>query len=281
MTILWSQSSLFLSKANALFYLYNVLSSENLFRNQRFKKSEFFCEHDLNLPVIIMLIFLNILLAVIFYWLIFKRGCLLIAYVRDLVTECVFFPGIIPLGPVVPYQQCIVLFGVDHVCLTRHSVGTPSHHLSCRLLLLVEGVPSTIWDTDVERIDRTSGAGRGGRVLRACLHGWLWQLLAMGKLGWKGSKHWDTETCWNERAFRKSSIVAHERFTWDTLHSSQQQRARRPCGIGRNEARAAFPQLSPWICQAEARSVAAFCCQSSQAALLVFWILTVSFDHAA
>lgn len=69
----------------------------------------------------------------------------------------VFFPGIIPLGPVVPYQQCIVLFGVDHMCLTRHSIGTLSHHLSCRLLLLVEGVPSTIWDTDVERIDRTSG----------------------------------------------------------------------------------------------------------------------------
>ena len=96
-TILWSQSSLFLSKANALFYLHNVLSSENLFRNQRFKKSEFFCEHDLNLPVIIMLIFLNILLTVICYWLIFKRGCLLIAYVRDLVTECVF-PRDHPLG---------------------------------------------------------------------------------------------------------------------------------------------------------------------------------------
>lgn len=125
------------------------------------------------------------------------------------------------------------------------------------------------------------GAGRGERVLQVCLHGWLWQLLAMGKLGWKGSKHWDMETCCNERAFRKSSIVAHERLTWDTLHSSQQQRARRPCGIGRNEARAAFPQVLPWICQAQARSVAAFCRQSSQAALSVSWILTVSFDHAA
>lgn len=153
---MWSQSSLFLSKANALFYLYNALSSENLFRNQRFKKSEFFCEHNLNLPVIIRLISLNILLTVIFCWLLFKGGgCLLIAYVRDLVTECVFLPGTIPLGPVVPYQQCISLFGVDHMCLTRHSVGTLSHHLSCWPLLLVEGVPSTIWDTDVERTDRT------------------------------------------------------------------------------------------------------------------------------
>ena len=50
------------------------------------------------------------------------------AYVRDLVTECVFLPGI-PLRPVVSYQWCIVLFGVDHMCLTRHSIGT--HHLSC------------------------------------------------------------------------------------------------------------------------------------------------------
>lgn len=75
------------------------------------------------------------------------------------------------------------------MCLTRHSVGTLSHHLSCWPLLLVEGVPSTIWDIDVERTHRTFGAGRGGRVLRACLHGWLWQLLATGKLGWKGSKH--------------------------------------------------------------------------------------------
>lgn len=71
---MWSQSSLFLSKANALFYLYNALSSENLFRNQRFKKSEFFCEHNLNLPVIIRLISLNILLTVIFCWLLFKGG---------------------------------------------------------------------------------------------------------------------------------------------------------------------------------------------------------------
>ena len=75
-----------------------------------------------------MLISLNILLAITFYWLIFKGGCLLMAYVRDLVTECVFLPGIL-LRPVVSYQRCIVLFGVDHMCLTRHSVGT--HHLSC------------------------------------------------------------------------------------------------------------------------------------------------------
>lgn len=108
-----------------------------------------------------------------------------------------------------------------------------------------------------------------------------WELLATGKLEWKGSKHWDMETCWNERAFRKNSIAVHEGLTWDTLHSVQQRRARRPCGIGRNEARAAFPQLLPWICRAEARSVAAFCCQSSQAALSVFWILTVSFGRDA
>ena len=77
-----------------------------------------------------MLIFLNIQLAVRFYWLISKGGCLLTDYVRDLVTECKFLPGIIPMGPVVPYQQHVILFGVDYVCLTRHLVGNIPHNFN-------------------------------------------------------------------------------------------------------------------------------------------------------
>lgn len=80
-----------------------------------------------------------------------------------------FLPETIPSGPVVPYQQCVSLFGVDHMCLTRHSVGT--HVSSFELLTTsVEGVPSTIWDIDVERTDRTFwGWEREGNLELVCM----------------------------------------------------------------------------------------------------------------
>lgn len=208
-----------------------------------------------------MLIFLNIRLAVRFYWLISRGGCLLTDYVRDLVTEFMFFPGIISMEPVVPYQQHVILFGVDYMCLTRHSVGNIPHNCNC-WSLLAEGVPFTVWNTDVKRIDRTVWGWWRRGVLWVCLSVWIWQLLATGKLGYKGSKHWDMETYWNERAFGKNSIWSLaflERHTWDTLCSSQQPRAWGPRRKCRNEAGAAFPQLLPWICQAEARTVTTFC----------------------
>lgn len=111
--------------------LYNVLSSKNLLRNKGLTNCWIFCEHSLNLPIITILIFFNIPFTVRFYWLIFKAWCFLIAYVRDLVIECVFPPGIIPLGPVVPYQLYVILCRVDYMCLTRHSVGNVSHSFNC------------------------------------------------------------------------------------------------------------------------------------------------------
>lgn len=58
------------------------------------------------------------------------------------------------MGPMFSYQQRVILFGVDYMCLTRHSAGNISHNFNCRSLFLVEGVSFTIWDTDMRRIDR-------------------------------------------------------------------------------------------------------------------------------
>lgn len=58
------------------------------------------------------------------------------------------------MGPIVPYQQCVILFGVDYVCLTRHSVGNLAPSFNCQSPLLVEGLPFTVQNTDVKRSDR-------------------------------------------------------------------------------------------------------------------------------
>lgn len=83
-----------------------------------------------------------------------KGGCLPVVYVGDVVTECVFLSGIIPVGPMVPYQQRVILFVVGCACLTRHSVVATSHSFNCQSVLLVGGIPFIIWNTDMKRIDR-------------------------------------------------------------------------------------------------------------------------------
>lgn len=85
-----------------------------------------------------------------------KGGCLPIACVGDVVTECVFLSGIIPVGPMVPYQQRVVLFVVGYTCLTRHPVRDTSHSFNYRSALLGGGIPFIIWNTDMKRIDRAS-----------------------------------------------------------------------------------------------------------------------------
>lgn len=83
-----------------------------------------------------------------------KGGCLPVVYVGDVVTECGFLSGIIAVGPMVPYQQRVLLFVVGYACLTRHSVGATSHSFNCRSVLLVGGSPFIVWNTDRKRIDR-------------------------------------------------------------------------------------------------------------------------------
>lgn len=56
--------------------------------------------------------------------------------------ECMFLPGIIPLGPMVFYQEHVILFEVSYTCLTRHSVGNISCNFNCRSPPLVGGPSS-------------------------------------------------------------------------------------------------------------------------------------------
>lgn len=75
------------------------------------------------------------------------------------------------MGPKVPYQQCVILFGVDHMCLTSHSVGNLSHNFNRQSPFVVEGLNFTMWNTYMKRIE-------GSRYdSQDCLGLWEWGML--------------------------------------------------------------------------------------------------------
>lgn len=115
----------------------------------------FFCEHTVNLLSNIMLISPNICRCYILLAQYLKGGASSLCMSEIWLQNVCFSWRPSPWGQWFLISSASVYLGVDHMCLTRHSVGTLSHHLSCWPIPPRGGVPSTIWDIDVERTDRT------------------------------------------------------------------------------------------------------------------------------
>lgn len=122
-------------------FLYNAFSNGNFFRNRGFTEKSVFCEHSLNLPIHNNMPIFNTWLALRFLLAKGLKVGASLLLMPEIWSQNVCFPRCRPVGPLVPYQPRVLLFGVDSTCLTGLSVGTISHNCHRRSRLLVGHSP--------------------------------------------------------------------------------------------------------------------------------------------